>query len=284
MRRKSIDLSREYIAFCYRPSPGKPPVRVRQSKTWPKGIVSVLAVGIVAAALLAVLLFAPTRMAISRLFTSLFAVRQIVIETSGDLNTASIASNLTSRLGRSLLDLSAQDVEDVVSPLPQVQSMDFRKLFPSTLVVSLHERKPRFAAEMEGGWFELSGDGVVLSQIVEGDKTRLPRVQGFEFDGHGSGCKVKSDYFGEFIELCNSLVDLAPELIGPNSQILVRDRIEVEVRPQPKDAPIVFSLKDPVRQLKKYMAAASEIAARRGDFASVDLRYRGQIVLKKNVG
>lgn len=284
MRKRAIDLTREQIAFCYRPSPGKPPIKMRHSRTWPKGIVSVLTVGIVAAALLAVLLFAPTRAAVSKLFTSFFAVRQVVIETSGDLNTGGIAGGFSSSLGRSLLDISAQDVAAAFDLVPRVRSTACRRLFPSTLVVSVQERKPRFVTELDGRWWGLSEDGVVLSLPGGRERTPLPSVKGLTFDCSRPGGRVENVYFPDLVALCDSLSTLAPELLGPASRILVRDRIEVRVWPRTGDPALVFSLKDPERQIRKYVVATSEIDSQKGEFISVDLRFGGQIVLRKNSG
>jgi len=257
---------------------------MRHSRTWPKGIVSVLTVGIVAVALFAVLLFAPARAAVTNLFTSFFAVRQIVIETAGDFKTDSIASGFSSRLGRSLLDVSAQDVADAFDPVPWVRSTACRKLFPSTLVVSVQERKLRFVIELDGKWWGLSEDGVILSLPKDRGSTPLPSVEGLMFDHNRPGGVVENAYFPDIVALCDSLSTLTPELLGPTSRISVRDRIEVTICPKTGDPALVFSLKDPSRQIRKYLVAASEIDNLKGEYASVDLRFRGQVVLRKNSG
>jgi len=284
MRRRPIDLSREHIAFYYRPSLAKPPVKKRHSRTWPKGIVSIVAVSIVAAALAAVMLFAPTRAAVSKLFSSLFAVRQIVVETAGDLDTSSIFDGCSNSLGRSLFGVSARDVADVFDPAPSVKSVAFKRLFPSTLVVNVQERKPRFVTKLDGRWWGLSDDGVILSSPSGRGAVSLPSVQGLRFDANRPGGRVKSVFFTDLVALCDSLSALAPEHFGADSRIEVVDRIEVQIWPSAGEPALVFSLKEPKRQIQKYLLATPEIARHKGKFRYVDLRFRGQIVLRKNSG
>ena len=284
MRTRTIDLTREHIAFCYRPSLGKLPVKKRHSRTWPKGIVSIVTVSIVSAAVVAVMLFAPTRAAISKLFSSLFAVRQIVVETAGDLNTGSIHNGCSSNLGRSLFSVSAQDITDVFESMPSVRSVEFRKMFPSTLVVSVQERKPRFVTKLDGRWWGLSDDGVILSLPKGRAAVSLPSVEGLTFDCNRPGGRVKNVLFTDLVALCDSLSALAPEHFGPDSRIEVVDRAEVRVWPRDSEPALVFSLKEPKRQIQKYILATPEIARHKGAFRIVDLRFRGQIVLRKNRG
>ena len=284
MRKRAIDLAHEHIAFCYRPSLGKLPVKKRHSTTWPKGIVSIVAVSIVAAALVTAMLFAPTRAALSKLFSSLFAVRQIVVETAGDLDIGSILNGCSCSLGRSLFSVSAQDLTDVFDPMPSVRSVAFRKLFPSTLVVSVQERKPRFVTKLDGRWWGLSDDGVILSLSKGRAAVSLPSVQGLTFDYRRPGGRVKNVLFTDLVALCDSLSALAPEHLGPDSRIEVVDRIEVWIWPRTSEPALVFSLREPKRQIQKYILATPEIARHKGEFRYVDLRFRGQIVLKKNRG
>jgi len=284
MTRRATDLTREHIAFCYRPSLGKLPVKKRHSRTWPKGIVSIVAVSIVAAVLVGVMLFAPTRAALSKMFSSLFAVRQIVVETAFDLNTGSILKGCSSSLGRSLFSVSAQDITDVFESMPSVKSVAFRKMFPSTLVVSVQERKPRFVTKLDGRWWGLSDDGVILSLPKGRAAVSLPSVEGLTFDCNHPGGKVKNVLFTDIVALSDSLSALAHEHFGPDSRIEVVDRIEVLLWPRASEPALVFSLKEPKRQIQKYLLAAPEIARHRGAFSVVDLRFRGQVVLRKNSG
>lgn len=284
MRRGAIDLTREHIAFCYRPSLDKLPVRKRQSRTWPKGIVSIVAVSIVAAVLVAVMLFAPTRMALSKLFSSIFAVRQIVVETTSDLNTGSALNGCSSSLGRSLFSVSAQEITDLFESMPSVRDVEFKKLFPSTLVVSVRERTPRFTVRLDGKWWGISDDGVILSLPSGRAGASQPSVEGLEFDCNRPGGKVKNAFFTDLVVLCDSMSTLAPGHLGPDSRIEVVDRIEVLVLPEDGKPALVFSLKEPKRQIQKYVLAAPEIARHKGAFGIVDLRFRGQIVLRKNRG
>ncbi|MBN2208345.1 MAG: FtsQ-type POTRA domain-containing protein [Candidatus Coatesbacteria bacterium] len=283
MKKRPIDLTNEYIAFCYRPTMGSPPVKRRHSRTWPKGIVSIVAVSTSAAALMVVMLFAPTRATVLKLVSSLFAVRQIVVETAGDLNTSSILIEACSRyLGRSLLNVSSQDVADSFDTEPSVRSVAFRKLFPSTLVVNVQERRPRFVTKLEGKWWALSDDGVILSLPDGRESVSLPSVFGLAFDYERPGGSVKNIVFADLVALCDSLSVLAPEDIGPDARIEVKDRIEVRVWPREGESALVLSLKGPKRQIEKYIQAKAEIASHKGEFRYVDLRFRGQVVLRKN--
>ena len=280
MRIKRINVARQRIDFCYRPPVPRPPVKKRHSRTWPKGIASLVTVGAVGGALVGLMLFAPTRAVLGKLLSSLFSVRQILIEAPGDIDATRAASSCSGNIGRSLLDISVGDLRSEFASMPSVKSATVKKLYPSTLVVNVQGRRARFVTELKGRRWGLSDDGILVPLPSERTATRIPSLQGLTFSNVGLGGKVKEKFLPDLVSLCDSLSALG--YLGPHSRVEVVDQIEVRVWPHAGGPALIFSLDAFNRQIRKYVMAKDYVARQEGKFRSVDLRFRGQIVLRKN--
>ncbi|HUT03584.1 MAG TPA: FtsQ-type POTRA domain-containing protein [bacterium] len=279
MRIKRIEAARQRIDFCYRPPLPRPPVKKRHSRTWPKGIASLVTVGAVGGALVGLMLFAPTRAVLGKLFDSLFSVRQILIEAPGDIDTTQAASSCLGNIGRSLLDVSVGDMRSEFASMPSVKSATVKKLYPSTLVVNVQGRRARFVTELKGRGWGLSDDGVLVPLPSELAAAGLPSLQGLTFSNVGLGGKVQEEFLPDLVSLCDSLLALG--YLGPHSRVEVVDQIEVRVWPHAGGTALVFSLDAFNGQIHKYVMAKDYVARQKGEFRSVDLRFRGQIILRK---
>lgn len=279
MRIKRINVAQQRIDFCYKPPLPRPPVKKRHSRTWPKGIASLVTVGAVGGALVGLMLFAPTRAVLGKLLSSLFSVRQILIEAPGDLDATRVSSRCSGNIGRSLLDVSAGDMRSAFSGMPSVKSATVKKLYPSTLVVNVQGRRARFVTELKGRRWGLSADGVLVPLPSGSAAARLPSLQGLTFSNVALGGKVQENFLPDLVSLCDLLSSLG--YLGPHSRVKVVDQMEVRVWPHVGGAALVFSLNAFNRQIRKYVMAKDYIARQKGEFRSVDLRFRGQIVLRK---
>ena len=277
---KRMGVPRQRIDFCYRPALPRPPVKKRHSRTWPKGIASFVAVGAVGGALVGLMLFAPTRTVLGKLLSSLFSVRQIVIEVPGDLDASRAMSSCSGSIGRSLLDISAMDMSSAFSSMASVKSATVKKLYPSTLVVTVQGRRARFVTKLGDRSFGLSEDGVLVPLPRGHGAGRLPSIQGLTFSKAALGGKVREKFLPDLVSLCDSLRALG--YLGPRSRVKVVDQIEVRVWPHAGVPALIFSLHEFNRQIHKYLMAKDFMARQKGGFRSVDLRFKGQIVLKKN--
>jgi len=255
---KRMGVPRQRIDFCYRPALPRPPVKKRHSRTWPKGIASFVAVGAVGGALVGLMLFAPTRTVLGKLLSSLFSVRQIVIEVPGDLDASRVMSSCSGSIG----------------------SATVKKLYPSTLVVTVQGRRARFVTKLGDRSFGLSEDGVLVPLPRGRGAGRLPSIQGLTFSKAALGGKVREKFLPDLVSLCDSLRALG--YLGPRSRVKVVDQIEVRVWPHAGVPALIFSLHEFNRQIHKYLMAKDFMARQKGGFRSVDLRFKGQIVLKKN--
>ncbi len=268
----------EGIDFCYRPQSPKLSVKRRKRRPWPKGIASLVTVGVVGTAVAGLVLFAPTRSLICRLMNSVFSVRQVVIEAPHDLDSMEAASSCLDKLGRSLLDISQREMRKAIAEIPSVKSVKVRKVYPSTLVVDIQVRRPMFVVELGGELLGLSADGVLLP--VPREARELPTLTGLRFTKASPGGRITADYFSRLVSFCESLS--AAGQLGPGSRIKVVDQMEVYIFGATGGPGLIFSLDEFDRQIGKFSRANGFLGSRKEECSFVDLRFKGQIVLRKS--
>jgi cell division protein FtsQ len=78
----------------------------------------------------------------------------------------------------SLLFLDAESAREGLEKLPLVKSAQVRKLFPSTLSVTIEERKPYALWQRDGSVSLIAQDGTVIDDTVDQRFTDLPLVVG----------------------------------------------------------------------------------------------------------
>ncbi|WP_284314324.1 cell division protein FtsQ/DivIB [Labrys miyagiensis] len=84
----------------------------------------------------------------------------------------------------SLLFLDAEAAREGLEKLPLVQSAQVRKLFPSTLSVTIEERKPYALWQRDGSVMVIAEDGTVIDNAVDQRFADLPLVVGEGADKH----------------------------------------------------------------------------------------------------
>ncbi|MEM6650877.1 MAG: cell division protein FtsQ/DivIB, partial [Pseudomonadota bacterium] len=82
-------------------------------------------------------------------------------------------------LGRSLLNVDAQDARQKIENLAWVEYAAVQKLWPNTVHVSVRERKPQAMwQDAQGQFFLIDQKGTPLEQVSPVDYTKLPLLTG----------------------------------------------------------------------------------------------------------
>ena len=108
--------------------------------------------------------------------TSVFAVRTLKISGGSPQTQAEVRAVLTPELGRSLLRVSASDVDSRVAEVPNVLSVRIDRGFPHTLRVIIRPEHPVLLLRQGSNGWVVSARGRVLRQVKNPRVSVLPRV------------------------------------------------------------------------------------------------------------
>lgn len=95
-----------------------------------------------------------------------FSVEQVVIEGQQAIDPDSVRATVAGETATTLFRVSSSRVEEIVSELPWVGSVEVKKRLPSTIVVSIVERHPAATVTVsDGSVWVVSDDGFWLGAL-----------------------------------------------------------------------------------------------------------------------
>lgn len=167
----------------------EPPAR-RRRRWWLTGVLGTV---MVVAALLAYLVFSPA-----------LAVRTLEIQGNRLVAEEQVASALAPVMGRSLTQISDDDVKALLTGFPPVEDVSVAASPPSTLVVTVVERVPVAILQSGGKFILIDSGGRHLTSVAERGSVALPLIDGGEE-------AVKSEVFSSITDV---LASLPSEILG----------------------------------------------------------------------
>jgi hypothetical protein len=108
--------------------------------------------------------------------TAVFAVRTVEIRGGTPSIRAQARAALGPDLGKSLLRVDGGDIENRLSPLPDVQSFRYDRAFPHTLRVVIRRERPALVVWRSGHAFLVAASGRVLRPLAHPRLSSLPRI------------------------------------------------------------------------------------------------------------
>ena len=268
------------IEFCYIPTPPLAQEPKRRRKRRPPGIVAIITIAAVASILVCTLLVGPVKKKASRLIASAFSVQQIVVEGAGDAQIEAVARRCLESLGCTIFSATAERIKRALSSIPTVKDVSVSRRFPSTLIVNITPRVPSFRVWVHGHWEPLSRDGVLLASARIKEPQSLPAIKGLKLQSPADGARVQSDFFPDLVRFVDQIAQ-STGLLSSGTIIDCSDPMEVKVVRPGGSCPVLFSLENVTSQIRKYKAAKPVLSQLAKRFSVVDLRFKGQVVLKK---
>lgn len=122
------------------------------------------------------------------LFSSVLAVRQVIVTGARDLSAAQVRDVAAVPIGRPLLRLDLDAIARRTAQIPQVASAEVIRDWPRTVTVRVVERRPVLAVQQPGGYlmvdrsglaYEMRGSipsGVVNAQVNPDNRSLLTEV------------------------------------------------------------------------------------------------------------
>jgi cell division protein FtsQ len=108
--------------------------------------------------------------------TSIFAVQRVEIVGGSPRAQAEVRAALAGEIGRSLLRVSAAEIDRRIAASPDVISVSFDRAFPHTLRVVVRPERPVLLLRRGAGAWVISARGRVLRQESNPRLSSLPRV------------------------------------------------------------------------------------------------------------
>ncbi|GAB3539917.1 hypothetical protein GCM10027403_28840 [Arthrobacter tecti] len=184
----------------------EPPAR-RRRRWWLIGISAVI---LAIAGLLAYLVLSPA-----------LAVRNLDIQGNRLVPTEQVSAALAPLVGRSLTQISDDDVRALLADFPPVQDVSVAASPPSTLNVTIVERVPVAILESGGKFLLIDSEGRELATVAERESVALPLIDGGEN-------AVNSDVFSSITAVLASLpADILERLVHASANSI--DSVELKL-------------------------------------------------------
>lgn len=201
----------------------------------------------------------------------------VILSSNRYVTLVEVESALGAGAEPNLFRLSLDDARRQVETIPWVRSASLRKVYPNRLQVDVTERQPIGFVNLPGGLNLVDADGVLLEKPAEGSFD-FPVLSGINSSMSLADRKARLALFGQFAQELKahpngagwliSEVDLADD--GDLKALLVQGHQTILVH---------FGDKDFGERFETFLALLPQVEKAASAIDSVDLRYRGQVVV-----
>ena len=244
--------------------------RLRQVLGWSaKAIVVIVPVG-VAIALLA-------GYALNSQHFALTGADSVVLAGNHYVTAAEVYNALGAGAEPNLFRLSLNDARRQVENIPWVRSASLRRVYPDRLEVDVIERTPVAFVNVGGGLKLIDRDGVILEKPVEGSFD-FPVLSGIASSMSLADRKARLALFEHFAQELKSRPGGAGWLV---SEVDLSDDADLKALlvQGHKTILVHFGDKDFGDRFGTFLALLPQVEKAAPSVDSVDLRYRGQVVV-----
>jgi cell division protein FtsQ len=201
----------------------------------------------------------------------------VILTGNHYVSQADIAGAIGAGAEPNLFRLSLDDARREVESIPWVQSASLRRVFPNRLQVDVTERKPVAYVNTGNGLKLVDAEGVLLEKPTDASLD-FPVVTGIDSSMSAADRKARLALFDRFEQELKSQVDGAGWLVsevdlsddGDLKALLVQGRETILVH---------FGNRDFGERFGTFLTLLPQIQTATAAVDSVDLRYRGQVVV-----
>src|SRR5213595_2464251 len=223
---------------------------------------------------------APLAVAVSAqwlLTTPRFAVVSVDVRGTSRVSAARILAAAAVQPGTSLFGLDPRAVASRVEAIPEIRRADVVREFPNRVVISVEERRP-FTLVHAGRLHWVDEEGRLLGASPEAVVPQVPVVSGLSDDELASMLSAPSPKALAAIALIRALYRTGSTLAAEISEIDMSR----------KDGPLLYTIdgvevrlgtEDWEERLARLEGVLAQVTGR--DVRAVDLRFRGQVILRR---
>lgn len=201
----------------------------------------------------------------------------VILRGNHHVEPADVASALGAGAQPNIFRIPLSEARSEVEAIPWVKSASLRRVYPNHLLVEITERTPVAYVNLQGALKLVDAEGVVLEKPNQGSFD-FPVITGIDPAMSAADRKARLALFNRFAQELNaqasgagwlvSEVDLADD--GDLVAVLAQGRETIKVH---------FGKQDFGERFRTLVALLPEVQRTTPAIDSVDLRYRGQLVV-----
>jgi cell division protein FtsQ len=177
---------------------------------------------------------------------------------------------------QNILQAQLQDYEKRLRKLPRVKDADLKRIFPSSILCSITERKP-VALVFANRFLEIDEEGMILTKDEITSKLDLPIITGIPNEHLQEGTICKDKHLQEALEALRICKELGGNFVEDISEIKAEGIRIVSIK---DGSVIVLGNSDFEKRLRKYFLLRETIERNETSTRIIDLRFDDQIVLR----
>ncbi len=214
-----------------------------------------------------------------------FRVQKIAVTGCKALTEPEVLAAAKVPMSRSIFDVEFAPIAKRVEALPFVQSVQISRIFPSTVVIAVEERKPLALINHAGLW-PVDAEGLILPRLQA--KRRANNPLGYDTPIL-SGSAFAKNIGGKALTAANRrVIELLAELRAGNamiyhslSELNLNSRGELTCYLMDGGVPVYLGANNWPEKCERLFIFLQHIKPPAGKFLVIDLRYENQIVTRE---
>ncbi len=208
---------------------------------------------------------------------ALVGADSVILRGNHYVQPADVANALGVGAQPNIFRISLGQARSDIESIPWVRSATLRRVYPNRLLVEITERKPVAYVNLQGALELVDVEGVILDKPVQGSFD-FPVITGIDLEMSAADRKARLALFNRFAQELNAQVLGAGWLVSEVD--LSDDEDLVAVLAQGRQTiKVHFGNQDFGERFRTLVALLPEVQKTTPDIDSVDVRYRGQLVV-----
>jgi len=214
-----------------------------------------------------------------------FRVQKIVVTGCKALTEPEVLAAAKVPISRSIFDVEFTPIAKRVEALPFIQNVQVSRVFPSTIVIAVEERKPLALINNAGLW-PVDAEGVILPRLQSRRRVNDP----FSYDTPIlSGPAFVKNIDGKELAAANRrVIELLAELRSTNamlyhslSEFNMNSKGDLTCYLMDGGVPVYLGADNWMEKCERLFIFLQHIKPAAGKFFAIDLRYENQIVTRE---
>lgn len=209
--------------------------------------------------------------------SSFWSLQAVLVEGNEYIEQEEILqlANIPQELNIFKVDLHRGEERILFHPLVKKASLT-RKL-PRTIMINIEERSPAFILPIDGGFYEVDEDGVIIRKIVTVSNAKLPLVTGLQLENIELGFQIPNERLKETLILTE---ELPKDIINVISEINLSQQNTICLHTK-DDILINFGDAERIKEKAGILMGVFETAElQREKLEYIDLSFAGPPVVK----